>query len=304
MRLNKNELSLVHQMIRIAIAGMAFSTTWEALQASGWDEQRLATLQHDWEQVNLIDAFERGMLAERAIGPVLMDHVRQAKGRESRNMFSLFKTTVGGTGTSNNYWSDFWNQVLMSAYKVTTMNEDERIGFTFETDVVGIIRMVKANRPWPEVRIANSNLFQQLDEKLEGSRNARFHIHRFIVSEITIPNVVNALRVAVQNETKRRLAITAIALKRYELRHGHPPPNLSALTPELLGQVLIDPMSGGPLCYRLNPDGTFVLYSVGEDGKDDGGKGGMDFWSGPDAVWPAAATPEEAAAAENAALKK
>ncbi len=240
MRLNKNELSLVHQMIRIAIAGMAFSTTWEALQAPGWDEQRLATLQHDWEQVNLIDAFERGMLAERAVGPVLMDHVRQAKGRESRDMFSLFKTTVGGTGTSNNYWSDFWNQVLMSAYKVTTMNEDESIGFTFETDVVGIIRMVKANRPWPEVRIANSNLFQQLDEKLEGSRNARFHIHRFIVSEITIPNVVNALRVAVQNETKRRLAITAIALKRYELRHGHPPPNLSALTPELLGQVLID----------------------------------------------------------------
>ena len=38
--------------------------------------------------------------------------------------------------------------------------------------------------------------------------------------------------------------------------------------------------------------------------KDDGGKGGMTFWAGPDAVWPSAATTEEADAADNAALKK
>jgi hypothetical protein len=211
---------------------------------------------------------------------------------------------VGAIGAGNSFWSGMMNEAFPVAYKFTSMNEDELIRFTHDGEAIDVIRLVQANRPWPEVRAACSNLNQHLDEKLKGGRNDHFHIHRFIVSKITIPNVVNALRVAVQNETKRRLAITAIALKRYELRHGHPPPNLSALTPELLGQVLIDPMSGGPLCYRLNPDGTFVLYSVGEDGKDDGGKGGMDFWSGPDAVWPAAATPEEAAAAENAALKK
>lgn len=304
-RLNRNELTLVHPMIRVAIAGLGLQATWEALQSPGWDEQRLESLQHDWEQVNLIDAVERGFLGNRTSGPILMKQVRQTRGREFWNMFGSYKTGIGRTGTKNNFWSSFWmNEVLPTAYKLTSMNEDELISFTHNSDVIGLVRLAKANRPWPEVRMACSNITQQLEEKLKGGRNVRFHIHRFIVSEISIPDSSRALRIAVQNETKRRLAIAAIALKRYELRHGHPPPNLSALTPEFLDQVPIDPMSGQPLCYRLNADGTFVLYSTGEDGKDDGGKGGMDFWTGPDAVWPSAATPEEADAADNAALKK
>jgi hypothetical protein len=304
-RMNRNELTLVHSMIRIAIAGLALNATWEALQAPGWDEQRLESLQHDWEQVNLIDAVERGFIGERACGAVLMTQVRQARGQEFWNIFSFSKTSIGRTGTNNNIWIAFWmNDVLAPAYKMTSMNEDELIIFKHDTEVIGIVRLTKANKPWPEVNTACSNLFQQVEKKLNGDHIGRFHINRFIASAISIPNAEHALRHVVQTETKRRLAVTAIALKRYELRHGKSPPNLLALTPEFLAQVPIDPMSGRPLCYRLNPDGTFVLYSTGEDGKDDGGKGGMDFWTGLDAVWPSAATTEEADAVDNAVLKK
>jgi hypothetical protein len=65
--------------------------------------------------------------------------------------------------------------------------------------------------------------------------------------------------------------VTAIALKRYQLRHGNYPTDLSMLVPEFLSTVPRDPVDGKLLRYRLNPDGTFLLYSVGEDGKDDGG---------------------------------
>lgn len=51
-------------------------------------------------------------------------------------------------------------------------------------------------------------------------------------------------------------------------------------------------MSAKPLRYRLNADGSFTLYSVGEDGRDDGGdpnsaSGTNKFglWEGRDAVW-------------------
>jgi hypothetical protein len=47
------------------------------------------------------------------------------------------------------------------------------------------------------------------------------------------------------------------------------------------------------LHYRLNPDGSYLLYSVGEDGIDDGGDctpasapKQIDFWTGKDVVWP------------------
>src|SRR5678810_153039 len=61
---------------------------------------------------------------------------------------------------------------------------------------------------------------------------------------------------------------TAIALKRYELKHGKSPTDLAALVPEFLPAVPIDLMIGKPLHYRVNPDNSFTLYSVGNDGCD------------------------------------
>jgi hypothetical protein len=47
---------------------------------------------------------------------------------------------------------------------------------------------------------------------------------------------------------------------------------LAALTPEFLQAPLPDFMDGQPLRYRLTDDGHFVLYSVGQDCEDNGGK--------------------------------
>jgi hypothetical protein len=68
-------------------------------------------------------------------------------------------------------------------------------------------------------------------------------------------------------------------LKRYELRNHRLPDKLNELVPEYLKSVPIDCMDGQPLRYRQNADGTFLLYSVGPNGKDDGGNPaeGKDF---------------------------
>ena len=63
-------------------------------------------------------------------------------------------------------------------------------------------------------------------------------------------------------------------------------------------------MDGKPLKYHLDSGGTFVLYSVGEDGKDDGGDTALlpdktnlrILWDRKDYVWPAPAKPEEVTA--------
>jgi hypothetical protein len=63
-------------------------------------------------------------------------------------------------------------------------------------------------------------------------------------------------------------------------------------------------VDGQPLRYRRNADGTFLLYSVGVDGKDDGGNPtgsgaasrGSFYWqdaTARDWVWPQPATPAE-----------
>lgn len=106
------------------------------------------------------------------------------------------------------------------------------------------------------------------------------------------------LKRAFATQTLRELAITAIALKRYELREGKPAATLEQLVPDFLKELPRDFMDGNALKYRLTPAGP-LLYSVGYDGKDDGGDSKapkyMNFTilNGADFVWPQEASPEE-----------
>ena len=113
------------------------------------------------------------------------------------------------------------------------------------------------------------------------------------------------IRKTLSMQTAQQMAVAAIAIQRCVLRTGHAPSALSALVPDYLSSLPSDCMDGKPLRYRLQPNGGFMLYSVGEDGKDDGGDSSMipdkqnyrRIWDGKDAVWPAVATEAEAAKA-------
>ncbi|GMU23323.1 MAG: hypothetical protein AMXMBFR13_34020 [Phycisphaerae bacterium] len=65
--------------------------------------------------------------------------------------------------------------------------------------------------------------------------------------------------------------LASLALYRFRHRHGAYPDRLDQLVPDLLPELPADPFSGQPLCYRKTDDGGFLLYSVGENGVDDGG---------------------------------
>jgi hypothetical protein len=87
----------------------------------------------------------------------------------------------------------------------------------------------------------------------------------------------------------------ACALGRYRLAHGVYPMTLDALAPAYIDALPHDIMNGELYHYRLNADGTFLLYSVGWNQVDDGGKVVMkqdnpnlqDYTQG-DWVWPMA----------------
>jgi hypothetical protein len=100
--------------------------------------------------------------------------------------------------------------------------------------------------------------------------------------------------------TQHEMVKTVIAMKRHELRHGEWPARLAALTPAFLPAIPRDFMDGQELRYRLQSDGSFTLYSVATDGRDDGGDPSPvssdqylrdnSEWGGRDWVWPQLAT--------------
>jgi hypothetical protein len=68
-----------------------------------------------------------------------------------------------------------------------------------------------------------------------------------------------------------RCARLALALELYRRQRGSLPDRLEDLQADLGSGAILDPFTGKPLIYRVDRN-SYVLYSVGPDGRDDGGK--------------------------------
>jgi hypothetical protein len=284
--MEREEPTLVAQMIRVAVAGLGLEATWEALQAPGWTEPQLARLQKAWEPVDLVQAAEKGMVGERASGYELFTQIRRCPGPRIGRLFRSWFGSSASKASLRDLATDYF---LLPAYKLACISDDELLYLKTMEEAIGAPRLLKARRPWPEAKQATATV----SARLNAVAGTPGH-YRYYVSLMSIPNFTRAAERACCVETERQMTLAVIGLKRYQLRHGNLPASLQGLAPEFLPAVPYDPMSGKPLCYRPKPDGSFVLYSVGEDGQDDGGDPNpavgnyLGLWQGRDAVWPAA----------------
>lgn len=94
---------------------------------------------------------------------------------------------------------------------------------------------------------------------------------RHLLSSILMPSLDRSVVLHFRYVAHRRMAATALAIRLYELDHGQRPRTLETLVPAFLPAVPADPMSSNGLIQYL-PDADMPrLYSVGENGVDDGG---------------------------------
>jgi hypothetical protein len=73
-----------------------------------------------------------------------------------------------------------------------------------------------------------------------------------------------------RDEARFRAAAVALAAESFRRAEGRWPKGIDELVPKYLTAVPRDPFDQGPLKLAASPDGV-VVYSVGPDGKDDGG---------------------------------
>lgn len=111
-----------------------------------------------------------------------------------------------------------------------------------------------------------SELFESLWENFRPPKS-RLHI----LTVLLVPNFRTSFFKYSVLEAEILAARAGIACKIFQNKYGVFPEQLSQLVPDILAEVPTDPFSGNPLIYRKTPSG-FIVYSVGSNGKDDGGR--------------------------------
>jgi hypothetical protein len=300
-QLAEKDTTMIEQLTAYAIVSIEFVEFWEALQSSGWTDEQLDHWQHQWEQANILVAAESSLAMERARGPMIFQVARNSRqelagmqGEDSgiKSNFEILDDLLlhlrKGVSELLTTYPRYWGWRWIWSYK-----DEQRYLEIMQATIEKTRDLQKRRSMFSPLKDGNASVPRQLPKTNNFG----------LAGPLTASNEA-FVKQALRAQTMANVAIAAIALERFRLAHHAYPAALANLTPEFIQAIPVDCMDGHDLRYRLNPDGTYLLYSVGEDGVDDEGDatpvGGKKpgFLNGRDWVWPRAATDEEVQAYE------
>jgi hypothetical protein len=269
----REERLVISELVRMAIAQITLTANWEFLQSTNLTDEQLAGLQQDWTSLDFVRGDENAMAMERVTGRITAEKWRSSNskiqdymqiwirsGLSDQEETALDKLKIKTKIILWRYWWSYPDELRqLKAYDVFL-----KTARLVETNYSFQVAIVSQRNELAALKLNNTNGGPDF---FMNPAKADFHslLSQDVMSLSAVFNKV--MRV----EAAKQVVITAIALKRYHLKHGSYPPDLNSLAPEFLAAVPLDPVDGKPLRYKLKSDGTFLLYSVGENGVDDGG---------------------------------
>jgi len=302
----RDERLVISELVRIAIAQIAVTVTWEILQSPNLTDEQLAELQRDWMILDFIQSDENALAMERVTGQITAATWRSSNSRLEDYFDTWFQLSEPGKKENFFERAKFGTQVFRWRYWWSYPDELRTLkGYQI---MLESLRNAETNHSWQTILREQQNKLERLGINTNSAGSLWFSDRNKIdlhsIMSASVFSLGAVFNKVMRVEAARQATVTAIALKRYQLKHGSYPADLNSLVPEFLPAVPFDPVDGQPLRYRRNADGTFLLYSVGDNGKDDDGDPSLEkgvqsssfYWENPHArdwVWPQPATAEE-----------
>lgn len=272
----QDERTAISQLVRIAITQIAFATVWELLQSTNLSDERLVDLQAACAKLEFNQAEEFAFCVERE-GDLTMTANWRSSNAEFQHYFDLIKkvqATLGDPDGENSFADCVKLKAKIFLWRYWWSYPDELRYLKGAQVLIGTLRQARTNGFFQSALSAQDAELKRLEiANLKSGFDTIFtgQIDFHTMQSESVVTLVGVIRKVMRVEVAKQVAVTAIALKRYQLKHGNYPPDLNSLAPEFVSAVPLDPVDGQPLRYRRNTDGTFLLYSVGENGVDDGG---------------------------------
>lgn len=228
--------TIIGRVVQIAIDAKTLRTIENIMRVGELDEQTLVALDEDVEARLKASTMKWGFLGERAFLVGVCEQI--ATGNLSLGYLDILAS--GGPGVQ--WLPRFmvrWNQMRgaeILTWLVEAVDDPQR--------------MIKAT--------------QRIDTTVPAEPITRILV-RFLLPDLS-RSVVLHIRITARLECAR-VALTA---ERFRLHDGRLPESIEELIPDYLEAVPTDPFSGEPMRFAVTDEGI-VIYSVYEDGEDDGG---------------------------------
>ena len=229
---------LIEVLVRIAVNKLLVGAAERALGVSEMTDADLAALAEELREAADGLSFTRSLMAEQAAARYLLDIPVE-------DITAFLPPTV-----------------TIPAWGLTPRGRARSLLGYYEMmeEIIAISRLPDAEK-LPTARAWSD----------EWEVDSRHNMARDWVSGLLVPAFTRALKEELKGRALLRAAATALAVDRYRLKHGAWPESLADLAPDFADPVPADPFTGGELGYAQTGDGV-VVYSVGKDGTDDGGR--------------------------------
>jgi tetratricopeptide (TPR) repeat protein len=250
----RDEPFLIDHLVRIATLAIGLEGVRGGLVRHAWNDAQLAAIEKYLASLDILAEYEKNMRGERSLNLAGTEYYRKL-GFNARPTEFFSMTDDGGAVRqvpgfmeSLNFMPGGWYYQNMVA--ISRVHQDSTLAAVDEEkhrvfpDIADNRSGISATDGW-----APYNIFARL---LSGG------LSRSSMRSARIQTFVDAARIGV-------------ALERYRLANGKLPDTLDALAPRLIGKIPNDVIDGKPLRYRLNADGSYVIYSIGWNQTDDGG---------------------------------
>jgi hypothetical protein len=229
-----------------------------SLSDEGWNDAALRHMESNLGRINHAEVFKRALAAQRvsatAYGEFLATH------RNKRFILFLY-----GTRQWNSWLAGALGQAIPSC--VVRDNELQTNEY-FDRLLAHLAVSGNRFKPLP----GQSLKAEGFDMFPKGDYFGLFNLYAGPAEIVFNAHINLQLRI---DQTR-----LAIALERFRRAHGGFPEKLEELVPKYIDAVPLDSHAESPMIYRRTEPGSYLLYGVGEDGKDDGG---TDFQK--DRVW-------------------
>ncbi len=261
----RSEPFLITHLVRIAMWNILDQVIWDGLATRRWTDAQLAALDRELAKLNFVADYRTGMRGENVFQAASIDYLRAHP--------EMYGNLVDSSETGE--------AAKLAMYLVPSgwYCQNQLRGSRFILEKLLPVADAAGQSFSPAAAATAEDWLKQL-------RPTPFNK----LSQIFLAGLATAERKFARAQVEVNLCRTACALERYKIGHGRYPDSLSALAPDIIATVPVDAVGGQSLHYRLTDSGTFILYSVGWNNKDDNGSmvltktGAVDFEQG-DLVW-------------------